>query len=166
MSDDVTVTPADPAGAPARAALCAYYDDIVTRWHGRPATAAEVDELVAGAGDDRLVPPHGLLLLARRGPDVLGCAGLRVLDGVGEVTRLHVAATARGRGVGTRLLGAVEARARGLGLRVLRLETRRDLVEARRLYARHGFTETERFTDDPYAHHCLAKRLDPAHPDG
>ncbi|MEZ0163174.1 GNAT family N-acetyltransferase [Kineococcus sp. LSe6-4] len=157
---DVVVTPADPTSSPARAALRAYYDDIVTRWHARPATAAEVDELVAGAGDDRLTPPHGLFLLARRGGEVLGCAGLRVLGEVGEVTRLHVTAAARGRGVGTRLLRAVEDEARGRGLALLRLETRRDLVEARRLYARHGFTETERFTDDPYAHHCLAKRLD------
>lgn len=163
---DVVVAPADPTSARARAALRAYYDDIVTRWYGRPATTAEVDELVAGSGDDRLAPPHGLLLLARRDGDVLGCAGLRVVGDVGEVTRLHVLALARGRGLGARLLLAVEHQARARGLRTLRLETRDDLVEARRLYARHGYTPTERFTDDPYAHHCLAKRLDPAHPDG
>jgi ribosomal protein S18 acetylase RimI-like enzyme len=155
----VDVVVVDPASVPARAALRAYYDDIVTRWYGRPATRVEVDDLVAGAGDDRLAPPHGLFLLARRGEAVLGCAGLRVVGDVGELTRLHVAAAARGQGLGTRLLVAVEEEARRLGLAVLRLETRDDLVEARRLYGRHGFTPTERFTDDPYAHHCLAKPL-------
>ncbi|GAB3457797.1 GNAT family N-acetyltransferase [Kineococcus endophyticus] len=163
---EVVVAPEDPTSVPARAALRAYYDDIVTRWYGRAATTAEVDELVAGSGDDRLAPPDGLLLLARRGEDVLGCAGLRVLGDIGEVTRLHVTSAARGHGVGTRLLRALEEEARARGLQVLRLETRDDLVEARRLYARHGYTPTDRFTDDPYAHHCLAKRLDPAHPDG
>ncbi len=163
---DVVVARADPTSAPARAALRAYYDDIVTRWYGRPATTAEVDELVQGSGDDRLAPPHGLLLLARHGGEVVGGGGLRLLGDVGEVTRLHVTPAARGSGIGTRLLTGLEEEARARGLRTLRLETRDDLVEARHLYARHGYAPTERFTDDPYAHHCLAKRLDPAHPDG
>lgn len=49
--------------------------------------------------------------------------------------------------------GAPEAKA------ALRLDTRRDLLAARRLYARLGFVEVEPFNDEEYAHHWLAKRL-------
>ena len=46
------------------------------------------------------------------------------------------------------------------GLRELRLDTRGDLVEARRLYDHLGYQEIEPFGDNPYAAHWFAKRLD------
>jgi len=108
---------------------------------------------------DDLVPPRGLLLLARRGEEVLGCAGLRLHADAAGVTRVHVAGTARGQGLGSRLLRALEDEARAHGLYVLRLDTRSDLIEARRLYTRHGFKEAEPFNADPYAQHWFTKRL-------
>ncbi|GAA1221136.1 hypothetical protein GCM10009665_09110 [Kitasatospora nipponensis] len=57
------------------------------------------------------------------------------------------------------LLAAVEAPAGGLGLTVLRLDTRGDLVEARALYARHGYREIPRYNDSRYADHWFEKSL-------
>jgi GNAT superfamily N-acetyltransferase len=65
----------------------------------------------------------------------------------------------RGKGGGAVLLGAAEAAARALGAGRLILDTRGDLVEARALYARHGYAETEAYNDDVYAEHWFAKRL-------
>lgn len=42
------------------------------------------------------------------------------------------------------------------------LDTRTDLIEARALYARLGYTETERHNEDPYAEHWFTKDLSPA----
>ena len=86
---------------------------------------------------DHLVPPRGLLLVARAGDTVLGCAGLRPLpNGIGEVTRVRVAVNAHGRGLGSRPPRNLEDEARQRQLTTLRLDTRGDLVEARRRYAR------------------------------
>lgn len=70
---------------------------------------------------------------------------------------------ARGHRLGSRLLFAVEDEARARGLHVLRLDTRSDLIEARRLHTRHGYEEVEPFNADPYAQHWFTKQLtDPA----
>lgn len=111
------------------------------------------------APSDDLIPPRGLLLLARRGEEVLGCTGLRLYGDSAEVTRVYVAATARGQGLGSRLLAALEDEARAQGVQLLRLDTRSDLIEARRLYTRHGFQEVEPFNAEPYAQHWFSKQL-------
>ena len=101
-----------------------------------------------------------MFFVARQGDVVLGCAGLSfLLEGVGEVKRLFVAPAARGRGLGARLMGELEHLARGHGLSVLRLDTRHDLIEARRLYAALGYEEVPAFNDGRYAEHWLAKPL-------
>ena len=56
-------------------------------------------------------------------------------------------------------MAEIERRARERGLSELRLDTRSDLVEARRLYERLGYREIEPFGDNPYAGHWFAKRL-------
>ena len=110
-----------------------YYEDIVSRYYGRPASPHEVVEAQTGYPSDELAAPTGLFLLARQGSAVLGCAGMRFLPGsIGEVTRVFVAPTARGRGVGRRLMEDLERRSLELGLTTLRLDTRSDLVEGAR----------------------------------
>jgi ribosomal protein S18 acetylase RimI-like enzyme len=108
-----------------------------------------------------LADPRGVLLLATLGTKDIGCVGMRFLEGgIGEVTSLFVGETWRGRGVGALLLEELEAIAADHGLSTLRLDTRHDLVEARRLYARHGFREVPAFNDEPYAERWFAKALD------
>ncbi|QFZ24584.1 GNAT family N-acetyltransferase [Saccharothrix syringae] len=149
-----------PTSAPAAAVLRDYYTDIVSRYWGRPVTEAELDRVLAEERSDDLVPPTGLLLVAFDDAGPVGCAGLRLLTaGLGEVTRVYVAGRARRRGLGGRLLREVESAALASGRTALRLDTRADLVEARRLYAGHGYREVPAFNDSPYAQHWFAKDL-------
>lgn len=135
-------------------------DDVVSRYYGRQATDDEVDAALREAPSDDLTPPQGLFLVAQENGTVLGCAGLRFRpDRIGEVTRLFVVPAARGRGLASRLMSELETRARDHGLATLRLDTREDLVEARRLYARRGYREVAPFNDGPYADHWFEKTL-------
>jgi ribosomal protein S18 acetylase RimI-like enzyme len=156
----IVLTPPDTEAA--RGALRAYLTDIVGRYFGRTATPEEVDAALADAAPDEphLAPPHGLFWLARDGQEVLGCAGVRFTgDGIGLVTRVWVASAARRRGIASALLNTLENAAREHGLTRLRLDTRSDLVEARALYAHHGFTEIPAFNDVPDTDHWFGKDL-------
>lgn len=167
---EISIEP--PSSADARAVSMRYFDDLVSRYNGRPATAEEIADVDADYPSALLQAPSGLLLLARRGGTVLGCAGMRFVTEtaedvdaasrqtrVGEVTRVFVDASARGLGVARLLMAELEAQARSLGLVALRLDTRSDLVEARRLYAAVGFTEVAAHNDDRYAEHWFRKEL-------
>ncbi|MEH0973839.1 hypothetical protein V6U77_22190 [Micromonospora sp. CPCC 205546] len=48
---------------------------------------------------------------------------------------------------------------RAAGVDRIRLDTRGDLVEARALYARHGYREIPAYHDGPYAEHWFEKVL-------
>ncbi|MFF3601872.1 GNAT family N-acetyltransferase [Kitasatospora indigofera] len=170
---EISIEP--PLSAEARAVTMRYFDDLVSRYHGRPATPEEIADVDASYPSELLQAPSGLLLLARRGAEVLGCAGMRFvtdtepaadagLDAsarvrLGEVTRVFVDGSARGLGVARLLMAELETQARSLGLAALRLDTRSDLVEARGLYAAVGFTEGAAHNDDPYAEHWFRKEL-------
>ncbi|MBX9386837.1 GNAT family N-acetyltransferase [Streptomonospora nanhaiensis] len=168
MSSNATgwdVGVADVAGPESAAVLRDYYVDIVSRYHGRPATPDEVDAALRDEPSGDLAPPTGVFLLGRVGGRVGGCVGLRWAGGgVAELTRLFVRAEARGSGGGGALLAAAERAARDAGMAQIRLDTRHDLVEARRLYARSGYAEVPAFSSGPYSEHWFAKRLAPAGP--
>jgi GNAT superfamily N-acetyltransferase len=152
-----SVPPWDPE---ARAILEAYFAELVSRYQHRPPTAEQVRGAMVEAPSDDLAPPTGLLLLARRGTVAVGCIGLRHRPNrVGQVTRVFVSPSARRQGIAYRLLAEVENVARQHGIRRLQLDTRDDLVEARRLYARYGFAEVPAFNSDKYAEHWFAKAL-------
>jgi ribosomal protein S18 acetylase RimI-like enzyme len=68
-------------------------------------------------------------------------------------------APARPPSLGSRLLDCLEEHARGHRVSALRLDTRRDLIEARRLYARHGYREVTPFSSGPNADHWFEKTL-------
>ena len=147
-----------PESAAARQVLRAYFAEVASRYYGRPATEEEVAAAMREEPSDDLAPPGGLLLVAVQDGAVLGCAGLRLLPGgIGEVTRVYVMPAARRRGLGSRLLDELETRARDHQVTTLRLDTRRDLVEARQLYARHGYRETTPFSRGPYSDHWFVK---------
>jgi ribosomal protein S18 acetylase RimI-like enzyme len=159
-TEHVAITLMSPRADQARRALRAYFDDVASRYNGRQATEDEIASAMRDDPSDDLAPPHGLLLVAHADGDVLGCAGLRLLPNhLGEVTRVFVAAEARRRGLGSRLLGQLEDQAREHHVSTLRLDTRHDLIEARRLYARHGYREVPPFNDDAYADHWFGKTL-------
>ncbi|WP_369186904.1 GNAT family N-acetyltransferase [Streptomyces sp. R08] len=159
-----TIAP-EPVDSPAAAALWrAYYTEVSDRWYllheDRRTDPEELErEIAAGTGSE-LTPPDGLLLVARYDGEAAGSAGVRQLgDGVAELTRVFVHEGMRGRGGAPRLVKAAEDAARARGAEVMILDTRTDLVEARALYARLGYAETERHNDDQYAEHWFRKSL-------
>ncbi|MET8896811.1 GNAT family N-acetyltransferase [Streptomyces albogriseolus] len=160
-----TVAP-EPADSPAALALWrAYYTEVSDRWYllheGRRTDPDELEREIATESGAGLVPPRGLLLVARYGGEPAGSAGIRLSpDGTGaELTRVFLYEGMRGRGGAALLVRSAEEAARVRGARRMILDTRSDLVEARALYARLGYAETEPHNQDPYAEHWFAKQL-------
>ncbi|SBT41486.1 GNAT family N-acetyltransferase [Micromonospora auratinigra] len=160
-----TTSPSRPDAPDAAVLLREYLAEMVRRWYGRPERPEEVAAALADFPSDDLVPPSGVLLLARRDGALAGCAGLRRHPGWAELTRVYVRPAHRGAGGGAALLAAVEAYAASAGADRIRLDTRSDLVEARALYARHGYREIPAYHRGPYAQHWFEKLL-PAGVDG
>lgn len=133
-----------------------YNVDIIRRYWGKHDVAAEVEQYERDEMDHD-VPVF--LVVSRDGEDA-GCLGMRFLgDGVGELTRMFVRERFRGQGAASALIGAMEEEAVRHGITTIRLDTRNDLVEARALYAKHGYAEIEPYNDDKYADHWFQKRL-------
>ncbi|MFF4247379.1 GNAT family N-acetyltransferase [Streptomyces sp. NPDC001822] len=155
-----TVAPEHVAGPEALLLRRDYYDEVASRYWGRPATGAEIDEGLTDDGAELLAPPAGEFLVGRYDGRPASCAGLRPAGhGVAELTRVYVRPGFRSTGGGGLLLAGIESAARALGVRRIRLDTRDDLVEARGLYAKHGYREVPAFNQGPYADHWFAKDL-------
>jgi GNAT superfamily N-acetyltransferase len=159
-----TIAP-EPVNSPVAAALWrAYYTEVSDRYYllheGRRTDPAELEREIAARTGAELAPPAGQLLVARYDGDPAGSAGVRLLNATtAELTRVFLHKEMRGRGGARLLVTAAEDAARALGAGELILDTRNDLVEARALYARLGYTETERHNDDQYAEHWFRKAL-------
>ncbi|MFI1949369.1 GNAT family N-acetyltransferase [Streptomyces virginiae] len=155
-----TVTPEPFATRDATALRRAYYAELAGRYWKRQVTETEIDQGLLDFPDDGLVPPTGQFVVGRLDGEPLACGGIRLLDPLtAELTRVYVDRRARGTGGGAALLQALEAEARALGAERVRLDTRSDLVEARALYARHGYAEIPAYNSDPYAEHWFEKNL-------
>jgi GNAT superfamily N-acetyltransferase len=159
-----TIAP-EPYDSPVAAALWrAYYTEVSDRWYllheGRRTDPDELErEIAAHTGAD-LVPPRGRLLVARYAGEPAGTAGVRLLDdATAELTRVFLYEGMRGKGGAALLVEAAEDAARALGAGRIVLDTRSDLVEARALYTRLGYAETEPHNDDQYAEHWFGKQL-------
>lgn len=150
----ITIELADPSGADAQACLEAYFKELQERFD-----EGFNPELSVSANPEELVPPHGWFLLARVDGVAAGCGALKVTDeGYGELKRMWVAPSARGQGIAQRLLDALEAKAVAAGLDVLRLDTHRNLLEARGLYLRNDYVEIPAYNTNRYADHWFEKR--------
>ncbi|WP_431033132.1 GNAT family N-acetyltransferase [Streptomyces sp. P6-2-1] len=158
----------EPHASPTALALWrAYYTEVSDRWYrlreGHDTEPGELRRALASSDHSPLAPPHGLLLVGRYGGETAGCVGLkpsRLDPHALELTRMYVRPAFRGLGGGGVLLRAAEAAARERGARRLDLDTRHDLVEARALYARHGWRETGPLWEDAYAERWFRKELD------
>ena len=85
-------------------------------------------------------PPSGLLLLARRNEDTLGCVGVRPLgDHVAELKRLYVRPAARGMGLGRTMTEAAIEFAKQQRYERIRLDTLPTMGRAQDLYRQLGF---------------------------
>ncbi|MFH8485970.1 GNAT family N-acetyltransferase [Streptomyces longisporoflavus] len=159
----------EAVGSPAAAALWrTYYTEVSDRYYllheGRRTAHEELERGIAAETGEGLRPPTGTLLVARYGGEPAGTAGVRLLGDMkgistAELTRVFVREDMRGRGGAALLLAAAEDAARELGAEQVILDTRLDLVEARALYARHGYEESEPLTERQYAECWYVKKL-------
>jgi GNAT superfamily N-acetyltransferase len=132
----------------------AFFSDIASRYPGwEPASSQSV------APSD-LAPPHGIWLVAYRDGRAIGCGGLQRLDAeTGEVRRIFLDQTERGRGTGRRLLVELERHARRLGYKRVRLTTGDGQPEALGMFQVAGYQEIPPFTDGVFTRHWMEKAL-------
>ena len=100
-----------------------------------------------------VAPPVGAFVVARLDGEPVGCGAIRRhADGVGEVKRVWVAPSARGRGLARALMARLEAEAAALGYRRVLLETGLRQPEAIALYTALGYRRRApygRYADSP-----------------
>ena len=94
-----------------------------------------------------LRPPHGAFWGCWVGDQLVGCGGVKHHDGYGEIKRLFVLDSARGRGVARQLMAQLEAGLVERGVTLARLETGIHQPEALALYRRLGYRERGPFGD-------------------
>jgi DNA-binding MarR family transcriptional regulator/GNAT superfamily N-acetyltransferase len=151
----ISIKQLDPRGQEARYCLGEYYGELSRRFTG----GFEVSRSRDPDAND-MMSPRGAFLVAMSDGLPLGCVGLKGTgDELAEIKRLWVAPAARGLGVGRRLMDSAEDAARNLSVRILRLDTNSALAEALELYRRTGWTEIDRFNDDPYPDLFFEKQL-------
>lgn len=99
-----------------------------------------------------LGPPAGVYLVGWAGGETVAGGGLRTIGpGLGEIKRMYVTPTWRGRGMARRLLGALEDAARSLGHERVRLDTGPKQPEARRLYETAGYLSIPNYNGNHHA---------------
>ncbi len=82
----------------------------------------------------------------------VGCGAVRLIDAeTGELKRMYMAPSARGKGLGRKLVAALETEARALGAKRLVLETGIRQHAALALYRGAGFKPIP-----PYGEYCLS----------
>lgn len=154
-----------PTGEVARTLLREYFREILERYHEGAIPESDVDAILADHPDTDLTAPTGALLIGYVGDEPVAISAMRELEpGTTELTRIFTRPQWRGRGIGRQNVEIAEARATADGYTRVRMSTRADLIEARRLYARLGYTEIERYNDDEYADHFFEKALTPGAP--
>jgi uncharacterized protein YdhG (YjbR/CyaY superfamily)/ribosomal protein S18 acetylase RimI-like enzyme len=154
--EPLTITPELPDSEDVRWCFAQYY--------------AELDRRVAGGFDvsgalplidQDLLPPLGVVLVARRSGQSLGCGAVKLGEpSVAEIKRLWVSPRVRGQGIGSRILAELESRAATAGKQVVRLDTNGALAEALALYRRRGYHEVPPFNAERFADHWFEKDLE------
>jgi GNAT superfamily N-acetyltransferase len=120
--------------APSRALFAEYMALVAERLEGFKPT-----ERVFGS-DDAFAAAGGAWVVLYEDGRPVACGGLRTLaPGVGEIKRMFVTASARGRGHARRLLRELERRAAEHGHRSVRLLSTEVLREAMVLYEAEGY---------------------------
>jgi len=129
------IQPVDP-GLPAALALIAKLDQMHVELY--PAESNHLD------GIETLRRPNVLFLGAFVAGDLVGCGAVkRVADDgeYGEIKRVYVQDTCRGRGVAKGIMAALEAHLVGAGVPLARLETGIHQPQAIGMYRRLGYRE-------------------------
>ncbi|WP_417672306.1 bifunctional helix-turn-helix transcriptional regulator/GNAT family N-acetyltransferase [Roseibium sp.] len=145
----------DPRDPESLSCLEQYYAELNSRFD----TGFDVKRSADPDAEDMLAP-RGCFLVCFSDDLPIGCVGLKGTDkGYAEIKRLWVSPAARGLGMAKRLMSEIEGRAKALGMSLLRLDTNSKLPEAVKLYQTSGWTEIDRFNDDPYPDYFFEKAL-------
>jgi len=151
----IDIREVDPRGDEARHCLGEYYGELARRFKGGFEVSLSRDPDAAD-----MMSPRGAFFVALSDGLPLGCVGLKGSGSeLAEIKRLWVAPSARGLGLARRLMETAETAARNLSIKILRLDTNSALGEALQLYRNTGWTEIERFNDDPYPDVFFEKRV-------
>ena len=154
-NSSLVIQVANPYCEEVRQCIQAYFEELSVRldqgFNPSDSVSAQPEELIA---------PAGFLLLAYYRQQPVGCVALKVqAENTGEIKRMWVAPRVRGKRVAQQLLEQIELLAYEAGIRTLRLDTHRNLVEARAFYRRNGYYEIPAYNDNPYAHYWYEKQL-------
>jgi GNAT superfamily N-acetyltransferase len=148
----------EPSDGPAARALFAEYMALVAERLGEPYD--DRDDIFATP--EAFSGPGAAFLVLYDGGSPAGCGALRPLgEGTGEIKRMFVSASGRGRGHGRRLLEALERRAAAAGHRRIRLFTTDVLHEARGLYAAAGYRVVDTPREGTRQDYWMEKELPP-----
>ena len=117
-------------------------------------------EIAAGPPAD-LVPPNGVLLLARIDGMPAGLGGVRYLDTeFAEVKSMFVSPPFRSIGLARRILAELEGIATKRGCRAIRLDTSAYLTPAVALYRAAGYHEVPAYNENLKADLWFERQLD------
>jgi GNAT superfamily N-acetyltransferase len=120
--------------------------------YDRGAAGVDIEAEIASGPPADLVPPGGVLLLARVDGAPAGIGGVRFLDTeVAEVKSMFVSPAFRGLGLGRRILAELDRIAAEHGCRAVRLDSSAYLTEAIGLYRSAGYREVAPYNDNPKA---------------
>lgn len=133
------------------------YADFVREADGplvydREGAGIDLEEEIAKGPPDDLVPPNGVLLLARAGDEPAGLGGVRHLNTeIAEVKSMYVAPPFRGSGLGREILARLDEIALEHSCRAARLDTSDYLTPAVDLYRSAGYREVPAYNENPKA---------------
>ncbi len=120
--------------------------------YDREEAGIDLDAEIAAGPPADLVPPNGVLLLARVDGEPAGLGGVRHLDTeIAEVKSMYVAPAYRGTGLGRRILARLDEIALEHGCRAVRLDTSDYLTPAVALYRSAGYREVPAYNENPKA---------------
>lgn len=149
----VRIEAADSADA--RSCLEQYYAELAQRFE-----AGFDPDAVANFDPAEMTPPKGWFVLARLEGRAVGCGALKALQpGIGEIKRVWIDPSVRGRGAAGKIMDLLEQIAMEQGMGAVRLDTNRALTEARLFYVKRGYREIARYNDNPYADHWFEKAV-------
>lgn len=144
-----------PTADAARWAMGQYVDELAGRFPVQVTTRDALDSTTTA-----FEPPGGVFVLACDGGDTVGCGAVQFLDAsTGEIKRMWVAPSARGRGTGRLLLAELEHHIIESGRERAVLDTNSALTEAIAMYRSCGYAQIAPYNDNADADRWFAKGL-------
>ena len=125
------------------AAYADHFKRLNLVWLERYFLVEPIDIEVLSNPEETIIKPGGMIFFALLDGAVVGtCALIKHRDDLFELSKMAVADTHQGKGIGTQLLMHVIEWARARSIKTLFLETNTVLERAMRLYQRAGFRKT------------------------